>query len=216
MPTLQTAVAAGVGNASAAPGVNLNLRAGQLGDLIVSELHGRYYETTYRGNGYLLSVSTAAAVTAYTGGAAGTPMLALYNPVGSGRNAVITKASVGNVVAASAAGTVTFGLYIGVTAAITQATTVTPWNMLTQQQAGSAMTGFRNVALTSGSAASNVIPLESYYWATAAGAANVTAGPADLEGSIIIPPGSYAALGGSAALTSATWIGSLQWEEVPV
>jgi hypothetical protein len=191
-------------------------RSGQLGDAIVSELHGRYYETTYRGNSFLLSVSTAAALTAYSGGAAGTPMLALFNPSGSGRNAVINKISIGNVVAASAAGTVAFGLYFGTTAAITQATTTTPWSMSTQQQSGSVMTGFRNVALTSGSAASNVLPIDSYYWATAAGVAMVSNGVVDLEGAIIIPPGSYAALGGSSALTSATWIGSIQWEEVPV
>ena len=194
----------------------VNGRSGQLGDAIVSELHGRYYETTYRGNGFLLSVSTAAAVTAYAGAAAGTPMLALFNPVGSGKNAVLTKVAIGNVVAASAAGTVAFGLYFGTTAAITQATTTAPWAMNSQLQSGSVMTGFRNVALTSGSAASNVIPVATYYWATAAGAALVTGGPIDLEGSIIIPPGSYVALGGSAALTSATWIGSMQWEEVPV
>jgi hypothetical protein len=194
----------------------INGRAGQLGDVICSELHGRYYETTYRGNSFLLSVSTAAAVTAYAGGAAGTPMIALFNPVGSGRNAVINKVSVGNVVAASAAGTVAFGLYFGTTATITQSTTTAPWNMGTQLQSGSVMTGFRNVALTSGSAASNVIALASYYWATAAGVGNVTPAVTDLDGALIIPPGSYVALGGSAALTSATWIGSLQWEEVPV
>jgi len=194
----------------------LNGRSGQLGDAIVSELHGRYYETNYRGNVFLLSVSTAAAVTAYTGGAAGTPMLALFNPTGSGKNLVILKASFGNVVAASAAGTVAWGLYFGTTATITQATTVAPWSMSTQLQAGSVATGFRNVALTSGSAANNAISLGSYYWATAAGVASVLGAPVDLEGSVIIPPGSYVALGGSAALTSATWIGSLQWEEVPV
>lgn len=194
----------------------LNSRAGQLGDTIVSELHGRYYETNYRGNLFSISVSTAAAVTAFTGGAGGTPMLAVFNPTGSGKNLVLLKASFANVVAASAAGTVTFGLYFGTTATITQATTVSPWSMSTQLQSGSVATGFRNIALTSGSAANNVIALGSYYWATAAGAAQVSAGPIDLEGSVIIPPGSYAALGGSAALTSATWIGSLQWEEVPV
>lgn len=201
---------------ASSPNALLSGRAGQLGDAIVSELHGRYYETTYRGNSFLLSVSTAAAVTAYAGAAAGTPMLCIFNPVGSGRNAVINKISIANVVAASAAGTVAFGLYFGTTAAITQATTVTPWSMSTQLQSGSVVTGFRNVALTSGSAASNVIPLASYYWATAAGAALVSDGVVDLEGAVIIPPGSYAALGGSAALTSATWIGSMQWEEVPV
>lgn len=194
----------------------LSGRAGQLGDVIVSELHGRYYETTYRGNSFLLSVSAAAAVTAFSGAAGGTPMLALFNPSGSGRNAVLSKVSVGNVVAASAVGTVSFALWFGATAAITQATTVTPWNMGTQLQSGSVVTGFRNVALTSSTAATNAIALSSYYWATAAGVGLVSNGVVDLEGAVIIPPGSYCALGGSAALTSATWIGSLQWEEVPV
>jgi hypothetical protein len=184
--------------------------------MTVSELHARYYEQAYAGNAYMVSVSTAAAVTAYVGAAAGTPMLALWNPAGSGRNAILTKVSIGNVVAASAAGTATFALYIGPTAAITQATVVVPTNMATLQASGSAVTCFRNVALTASTAAANAVAIASYYWATAAGAANVTPGPVDLEGSIIIPPGCYAALGGSAALTSATYIGSLQWEEAPV
>lgn len=194
----------------------VNSRAGQLGDTIVSELHGRYYETNYRGNKFVLSVSTAAAITAYTGGAAGTPMLAVFNPTSSGKNLVISKVSIGNVVAASAAGTVAWGLYFGTTATITQATTVAPWSLSTQLQSGSFATGFRNVALTSGSAANNVIALGSYYWATAAGVADIFNNAIDLEGSLIIPPGAYVALGGSAALTSATWIGSIMWEEVPV
>ena len=202
--------------AAASNGVQTSLRSGSLGDQIVSELHGRYYETTKQGNSFILSVSAAAALTAFSGGAAGTPMLALYNPVGSGKNIVLNKANVANVVAVSAAGTCTFGLYFGQTAVITQATTTAPTNCLTQAASGSAMTGFRNVALTGGSAASNVIPLGSYYWATAAGAIQTPNAPADLEGGIIIPPGSYVALGGSAALTSATWIASIQWEEVPV
>jgi hypothetical protein len=213
MPILQNVVGP---IASASANAIVNGRSGQLGDAITSQLHPRYYETNYRNNLFGLSVSTAAAVTAFAGAAGGTPMLAVFNPSGSGKNAVILKASVGTVVAASAAGTVSFGLWFGTTAAITQATVVTPWSMSTQLQSGSVMTGFRNVALTSGSAASNVIPVSSYYWATGAGAALVTGGPIDLEGSLIIPPGAYVALGGSAALTSATWIGSLQWEEVPI
>lgn len=201
---------------STGDGVPLSLRAGRQGDQIVSELHGRYYEQNFRGNVFMLSVSTAAAITAYSGGAAGTAMLAIYNPVGSGKNAVILKSTIGNVVAASVAGTAAFGLYFGQTAAITQATTTAPTNCATLAATGSVMTGFRNIALTSSTAATNVHALGSYYWATAAGAIQTPNVPADFEGAIIIPPGSYAALGGSAALTSATWIGSLVWEEVPV
>jgi hypothetical protein len=194
----------------------LNGRSGQLGDMIVSELHGRYYETNYRQNVFTLSLVTAAAITAYTGAAAGTPMLAVFNPSGSTKNLAILKASFANVVSASAAGTVAFGLYFGTTTTITQPTTSAPFNMATLQQSGSFATGFRNVALTSGSGASSVIPLGSYYFGTAVGSAVVSSGPVFLEGAVIIPPGAYMALGGSSALTSATWIGSLTWEEIPV
>lgn len=194
------------------------MRLGQQGDVIVTELHGRYYEQAYRGNMFTTSVPTAAAVTAYSGGAGGTPMIALYNPAGSNKNAVILQSSIANVVAASAAGTVTFGLYYGQTAAITAALTAAqqPYSMLTQRQSGSAMYTFVNSAITSSTAATAVLPLSTYYWATAAGAFMVPPAIVDHNGSIIIPPGAYVALGGSAALTSATWIGSLTWEEVPL
>ena len=88
------------------PGATPAIRQGQLGDVIVTELHGRYYEQAYRGNLFTLSVSTAAAVTAYVGAAAGTPQLAVYNPLNSGKNLVPIQAGYNNVVAASGAGTV--------------------------------------------------------------------------------------------------------------
>lgn len=201
---------------NAGDGAALNVRGGKTGDVIVSELHPRYFEATYRNNVFSLSVVTAAAVTAYVGAAAGTPQICLYNPVNSGKNAVIISANAANVVAASAAGTVTWGLYFGPTAAITQATTTAPRSMLTLQAAGSVMTGFINAALTSGTAAVGVIPLGYYYWATAAGALATSLSLPEVAGQIIIPPGAYAALGGSAALTSATWIGGLVWSESPV
>ena len=204
----------GPGTAKTADGIPVIPRLGNQNETIVSELHAPYYEQAYRGNVFTLSVVTAAALTAYSGGAAGTPMLAVYNPVGSGKNLVVLQTNVGNVVASTLAGTVAFGLYYGTTAVITQATIVAPTSALTQQAAGSVMTGFRNVALTASTAAANVLPLGSYYWATAAGAIQTPNAAAEPKGTILIPPGSYVALGGSAALTSATWIGSLTWEEI--
>lgn len=198
-------------------GSQLPTRVGRLGDAIASELHPRYYEMAYRNQVFGTSVVTAAAITAFTGGAAGTPQIAVWNPSGSGKNVIIISASVANVVAASAAGTVAWGIYFGPTAAITQATVTAPTNMASQVAAGSVATAFKNVALTSGTAAANVIALGSYYWATAAGAAQVAGwGEADIGGKLVIPPGSYAALGGSSALTSATWIGTMIWAESPV
>ena len=43
---------------SVQPGTPTAVRQGQLGDVVVSELHGRYYEQAYRQNIFTLSVST--------------------------------------------------------------------------------------------------------------------------------------------------------------
>ena len=70
-------------------GANPTLRQGQLGDLVVSELHGRYYETTYRRNMFTAALpsgttTSAALATAHTG-------LILLNPNNSQVNFVINK-----------------------------------------------------------------------------------------------------------------------------
>lgn len=201
---------------SMTPGSTPAIRQGQQGDVIVSELHGRYYEATYRQNVYSVSVSTAAAITAYVGAAGGTPMIAVYNPINSGKLINPLQAGYNNVVAASAAGTVSFAVWFGPTAAITQTTLTAATNNYSLNRLGSVTQCFTNVALTSSTALVNAYPIGFYYWATGAGA--FQSGPTfvDINGSFILPPGTMMALGGSAALTSATWIGSLAWEEIPI
>lgn len=189
----------------------------QLGELAVSEVLPRYTALTWSGQVFSVSVATAAAVTAFSGGAAGTPQIALYNPAGSGKNLVVLSANYANAVAASAAGTVAWGAYYGPTATITATANATPVNQLTLTSSGSVAKAYTNTALTGSTALTNVVPLGSYYWATAAGAvmASQTA-PVEFPGYLVIPPGSVFALGGSAALTSATWIGNVVWAEIPV
>jgi hypothetical protein len=191
------------------------LRLTKDGSQAASDAHGRYVESTYQGNVFSLSVSAAAAITAYVGAAAGTPQIAIWNPAGSGKNAFILQASFGQAVAASAAGTVLWGIYYGPTAAITQATLTNPVNQLTLTT-GSALKGYTNAALTSSTALTNAFFLGNYYWATAAAAFGSAISAFDVGGSICVPPGSMAALGGSSALTSATWVGQLIWEELPI
>lgn len=194
-----------------------NLAQLPLGEIAVSEVLPRYAALAWSGQVFSVSVAAAAAITAYVGAAGGTPQIAVFNPSGSGKNLVILAANYGSIVAASAAGTVTWGLYWGPTAAITQATLSPPVNALTGLATGSVAKGFSAVALTTSTALTNVMPIGSYYWATAAGAALVTqASPVEIPGYIIVPPGSMAAIGGSSALTSATWISNLTWAEIPV
>lgn len=189
-----------------------------LGELAASEIMPRYGAMNWSGQVFSASLSTAAAITAYIGAAGGTPALGIWNPAGSGKNLVPLFANYGNVVAASGAGTVAWALYFGPTAAITgTASTTYPIGQLSMTKGASVASAFVNAALTSSTALTNVIPLGSYYWATAAGAALVTPPvPVDLSGQVMIPPGSMMALGGSSALTSATWQAFLSWGELPI
>ena len=144
----------------------------QLGELGVSEILPRYAAMTWSNQVYSVSVGTPAAITAYSGGAAGTPMIGLWNPAGTGKNLWVLTSNFANAVAASAAGTVTWALYYGPTAAITATASSTyPISQSTMQPSGSVAKAFVNTALTSSTALTNVVPMGSYYWATAAGAA---------------------------------------------
>src|SRR5271163_143600 len=105
--------------------------AGYTGETRVADRHARYQEAVQRGSVFSLNVSTAAAITAYIGAAAGTPQVAIWNPATSKVNAVIWAVSIGNIVAASAAGSANWAVWYGPTAAITQATTAAPVNQLT-------------------------------------------------------------------------------------
>lgn len=192
------------------------VRQNSTGDLAVSDSHARYWEATSLGNTYCVTVNAGAA-TAFTGGAAGTPLVSLYNPVGSGKLLVLISASIANRVAASAAGSVTFNFWGGVSAANT-GTLTTPTNMLSLQTGGSVAKASSNAVTTSTTAITTNGPfynVGTYYWATAAAA---TALPlqADIAGQIVVYPGNLVALGGSAALTSATYDVSLIWEEVAI
>lgn len=197
---------------------NPNVLQLPLGELAVSEVLPRYAALTWSGQVFSVSVATAAAITAYSGAGAGTPQIAVWNPPNSGKNLLVLTANYANVVAASAAGTVAWGLYYGPTAAITATASSTfPLSQLTMQPSGSVAKAYVNTALTGSTTLTNVVPMGSYYWATAAGATLVSSPlPAEIPGYLLVPPGSMVALGGSSALASATWQGNMMWAEIPI
>lgn len=190
-----------------------SIRQSKDGSIVGQDSHGRYQEAVLRGNVYYLPAS-GVAPTAYVGAAGGTPLVAIHNPVGSGKNIVLLFASIANRVAASAAGTVSFGIWGGPSVQPTGTQTV-PTNMLSLQKAGSVGLGFVNTALTGSTALSLILSPMTYYWATAAGAFGEY-GLIEIAGMIIIIPGNQVAIGATSALTSATWDTTLSWEDVPV
>lgn len=199
-----------VGPALAASGANLAQRSGNLGDAIVSELHGRYYEQTLRGNMYggaiTGQVTTVGLATTYTG-------LCLSNPVGSGVNLVINKVGIAFLVAFAAAAAV--GIMVGYNAStnVTHTTPVTPHNKGNANLAG-------GKGLLDSSATLPTAPIVDTILLAGLTGAITTApdspdGVFDLEGSIILQPGGYAAIYTSTVSGAASGAFSFSWEEVP-
>ena len=194
-------------------GVNTTVRTGRSGELNTSDAHGRYQEAVYRGNAYSLSVA-AAAPTGFVGAAGGTPLLAIYNPANSGKHLVLLQAFCGIAVTAGTAGTGVLQLWAG-PSVLPTGTLVTPVNQLSLTATGSVAKGVSNAAMTSSTAITNNYPLETYYWATAAG--NFLApGQFDIAGAIVVAPGNLCAFGLSVVPTSTTVSAALIWEEILV
>lgn len=206
----------------------VNGRAGQLGDSIVSELHGRFYEQTYRNNVFFGGHTAVAALSAntITLTATTTPILGIWNPQSNTNNVVMLQASL-NVIAnnlTSGAGPGAFVWAISVNNGAIS-TGANPYNAKTLLQSGSnakvfagstALTGLtNNLAVVAGS----VLPSPSgLTYTTLASTALLPSysGVENFDGSLIIPPGGVLALLNTTSSTVFSAAGRLLWEEVPV
>lgn len=193
-------------------GVNAALRTGRQGDQIVSELHGRYYETCYRRNLFHAANQTGVATTVglattYTG-------LCLSNPVGSAVNLVIVKVGASFPVAVAAG--LTVGLMVGYNAG-TNVTHTTPSTTLRScfVGVGAAPVGLVDTACTFPTAPTLAKVMGTIGTAAITAISMESAISEDFEGSIILPPGGYAAIFTSAASGALGFLGSIKWEEVP-
>jgi len=202
--------------ASSASGSNPILRQGNLNDLIVSELHGRYYEGAYRGarfGGAMQAVLATATIAGLSTSITGASVLA--NPNGSSVNLVIEKFGVGFVVAPAAP--LVFGLATG------QSTTALSGTLTSLAPKSKKLgSGFQPQGQLYCSAAITlpVAPTVDVVLGQldqgAVTVSNTNSGIFDLEGSIILPPGGFAVFWTSAVLAASAHIASWQWEEVPV
>ena len=187
-------------------------RAGKQGEQMVSELHGRYYEQAYRKNVYVGSngatptVTTVALATTYTG-------LALINPVGSGVNLSVLKVGVSFIVVFPAVATV--GVMAGYsplgTTTFTAAATDGLSSVLNGPRAlgraalSATLVGTPQLHTVFGSGLTGAATVQTTQWALY-----------DMEGSLIIPPGGYAAIYTSTVCGAAGMAASFMWEENPV
>lgn len=200
-----------------------SMRLGQLGDLIVSELHGKFYESTYRGNLYSVGM-TSSALTANTIGltAASTPIIGVWNPSSSNVNLVMNKAKC--LITAAGANAVAPGAFVWATSVGNGAisTGLNPLNRKTLVQAGSAAKGF-NISTALTGLTNPLVIQHAAGFGTLIAAQGATASPIisgdgieEFDGSLIVPPGGVLALLNTVSTTTINVASMLMWEEVPV
>jgi len=202
------------------------VRQGKQGDLIVSELHGRFYEQCSRGTLFSAGSSTTA-LSANTIGltASATPIVGVYNPSTSGVNLVILQASLQvSVQAASstAPGSFVWAASVGNNAITTGAA---PFNRKTLALSGSQAKAFNGAVALTGITNNLVIfegaDMGSGIAITTAVVAATTVVPTmvsvqNFDGQIIVPPGGVLALLNTVSTTNISVASRLMWEEVPV
>lgn len=222
---------------SASAGTNPTVRLGQLGDVVVSELHGRFYEQAYRGAFFRNGTTAVVAGTANHGttnglsatlatAAAATPMLGIYNPMTSTVNCVVTQAMLhafyNTATTPAPFGALVWAVSLG-NSVIT--TGLVPFNSRTLTQVGSHARGFAGgTALTGLSNVFTAIETADFF-----SGGNVTYGTIantavaapllavqNFDGQLIVPPGAVLALYNTTASTTFSFTGRILWEEVPV
>lgn len=205
-------------------------RQGRQGDIIVSELHGRFYEQNFRKRMYSaglpLTAITNATFTVATLGAACTPILGLYNPTTSGVNVIIAQAVLSAIITALQATGAAPYLWavsagnnaINVGAAPVNRATLLSVGAMAKNVSGLALTGLTNNLVVLGASALGGGPeYNAALLGTATGFMTPHAATCEnLDGSFIVPPGGVLALLAAQTPVAVSAAGMLVFEEVPV
>jgi hypothetical protein len=221
-------VGGSAGPVTVADSASAPMRQGRLGEAIVSALHGRFYEQNYRGNlfsgGMAATAINNATFTTATLGATCTPIFGIWNPLGSGVNAVLLAAILNAIItAATNTGAAPFAWAVQTgQGAIT--TGNAPLNRVTLLKAGSKVKDMSGVALTglsanlivAGAAALGGGSLASFsFVGTAVGQATPHAPSIEqVDGAWIVPPGGVLALLASTLPVAHSAASMGVWEEV--
>lgn len=219
-----------VGEAQLSPGVGQAFRQGRQGEQIMSELHGRFYEQNISNRlfsgGIPVTPINAATFTTATLGATCTPILGLWNPLGSKVNLVVLQAILQIVLTAlqnTGGGPFVWAVGVG-QAALTLGNA--PLNRSTLQKAGAIGKDMSGVALTglvgslvvasaAGVAGGNLFNIATLD--TAAGFSTPLAPSVEnIDGAWVVPPGGVLALLGSITPVAQSAAGTLLWEESPI
>lgn len=220
-----------VGPQTLADGSIGTLRQGRSSEVVVQELHGRFYEQNFRGNVYsdgmgITSISASTFTTANLT-ATQTPIIGVYNPSTSTINVVVLQATLSviqNALQATGCGGFVWASSVGNTAI---STGTTPLNRKTLVTGGAQAKGMTNVTPTGltnaetvkfGSALNGGSSIPIAFLATQAGAQaqSVTNSVENFDGGLIVPPGGILALLCGTTPVGHSAASAIVWEEVAI
>lgn len=194
-----------------------NAPGGKYAEGLFTELNPQYYTLLKNNRVFGAEASNVAATTAFTGGAAGTPLFGIYNPANSGYDLVLLYVILNVRSAGTTTGANGFNFYLAQgTTAVTATPTTYPRNMYTgASPGGSVATLILNAANTGASASTLYIPSFSYGVLTAS-PLNITQFIQPLQGMGAVAPGNYLAYGTYGATAAGAIDATLVWAEIAV
>lgn len=203
-----------VGPAAAADGADMRLRQDKLAGLLTSNLMGFYAEAAQRGTKML--ASNAVAGVDHGASLTTTPPMFLWNPINSGRMLAIMRVGMFYVSGTLGAGFVAGAVLKAQPSAPTTGTELTPVCANTSMPAGMGRV-FTGSTITAAATLVRGLFNVGPVLATSA-VAPPTATECNLDGSIILAPGTGFAVQGicGAAGTTPRVVFSIEWDELPL
>lgn len=216
---METLIKGAVGPYRAGSGVETNIRLGQDSETVVTELHGKYYETSLRGNVFHATMTAGVIFPAVAATAAN--VMTLANPAGSGKNVSLISFDmvVTTINATVATGGYALNVNTNVVAAAVTGTAIVPV---------SALIGSNYLPVAKPLSTSTIPAAPTIWWpfgfketgGTAAGApiTGVASFHVDFDGLGILTPGTCVTpqIIGTVDTTNATVICAFRWEEIPI
>lgn len=208
MPVMYDTVGLSVTANAAAVGGNAPVAAGQSGEILTSEIHGKFYSAARAGN--VFHLNTAAAGTTIPVQATNlVSTFTLWNPLGSGKNVELIRYSLGLLAATTVVSDITLYVQPGVGQTVAAPGTLTLLSI--RNAAGFGATAPLTSVCTGYSAATlvNVMGTNMFVGPVLLSVDAVTSTALapnnyDFDGTVLLPPGTLCTIAGTAAQASAT------------
>lgn len=206
------------------------LRQGRVGQLIVSDGPARFFEAASRGmlfsGGMTLTSINNATFTTATLGATATPILGVWNPLGSGKNLAILQARVNGIITAATCtgpGALMWATSLN-NAGLTLGSnplnrgTLNATGSVAKDMSGIALTGLTNNLVVRDASMLGAGPNTNFsFVGTAVGTVPPEMPTIDhVDGAYIVPPGGVLALLATGTPVAISAAASITWEEIPI